>query len=288
MCIDPRPLNEALKRSDYQLPTMDEVLPKLANARIISKLDLAQAFWHCTLDEESSRYTTFATPKGRFRWLRLPFGTSVSSEEFQKRLNQALDDLDGVLCVADDILVYGKGETNEAAMSDHHSKLRALLERCNQLGIKLNRDKSLFCRTEVEFLGHLITSEGLKPDPGKIDAILKMERPSSVQEIQRLNGTVNYLARFLPQLSAVMQPLMMLTRKEQDWAWGVEQEKSFNGVKDLITQAPVLTYFDVNKPLPLQCDSSEKGLGAALMQDGRPAEHYAMLKQDILKSKRRC
>ena len=105
----------------------------------------------------------------------------MCSEEFQKRLNQALDDFDGVLCVADDILVYGKGETNEAAMSDHHSKLRALLERCNQLGIKLNRDKSLFCRTEVEFLGHLITSEGLKPDPGKIDAILKMERPSSVQ-----------------------------------------------------------------------------------------------------------
>ena len=94
VCIDPRPLTEALKRSHYQLPTMDEVLPKLANARKISKLDLAQAFWHCTLDDESSRYTTFATPKGRYRLLRLPFGTSVSSEEFHKRLNQALDDLD--------------------------------------------------------------------------------------------------------------------------------------------------------------------------------------------------
>ena len=155
-------------------------------------------------------------------------------------------------------------------MSDHHSKLRALLERCNQLGIKLNRDKSLFCRTEVEFLGHLVTSEGLKPDHSKIDAILKTERPSSGHEIQRLNVTVNYLARFLSQLSAIMQPLMMLTRKEQDWAWGVEQEKSFNDVKDLVTQTPVPTYFDVNKPLTLQCDSSEKGLGAALMQDGRP------------------
>ena len=133
---------------------------------------------------------------------------------------------------------------------------------------------------EVEFLRHLITSEGLKPDPGKIDAILKMERPSSVQEIQRLNGTVNYLARFLPQLSAVMQPLMILTIKEQDWAWGVEQEKSFNDVKDLVTQAPVLTYFDVNKPLALQCDSSEKGLGAALMQDGRPVVYASRALRD--------
>ena len=105
ICIDPRPLNVALKRSHYQLPTIDEVLPKLVNARIISKLDIEQAFWYCKLDEESSKLTTFATHKGRFRWLRLPFRTSVSSEEFQERLNQALDDIDGIVCVADDILV---------------------------------------------------------------------------------------------------------------------------------------------------------------------------------------
>ena len=217
ICIDPRPLNVALKRSHYQLPTIDEVLPKLVNARIISKLDLEQAFWHCKLDEESSKLTTFATHKGRFRWLRLPFGTSVSSEEFQKRLNQALDDIDGIVCVADDILVYGVGDTTKDAMEDHQKKLTLLLQRCTKLGIKLNKAKSILCCTEVPFLGHLITSEGLKPDPGKIDAILKMQQPTTVQEVQRLNGTVNYLAHFLPRLSSVMQPLMKLTRKEQPW-----------------------------------------------------------------------
>ena len=168
-------------------------------------MDLEQAFWHCKLGEESSKHTTFATHKGRFRWLRLPFGTSVSSEEFQKRLNQALDDIDRIVCVADDILVYGVGDTTKDAMEDHQ-KLTLLLQRCTKLGIKLNNAKSIFCCTEVLFLGHLITSEGLKPDPRKIDAILKMQQPTTVQEVPKLNGTVNYLARFLPQLSSVMQP----------------------------------------------------------------------------------
>ena len=102
------------------------------NARIISKLDLEQAFWHCKLDEESSKLTTFATHKGRFRWLRLPFGTSVSIEEFQKRLNQALDDIDGTVCVENDILIYGVSNTTKDIMEDHHKTLTLLLERCFQ------------------------------------------------------------------------------------------------------------------------------------------------------------
>ena len=133
ICIDPGPFNAPLKRSHYQLPTMDEVLPRLANARIICKLDLEQAFWHCNIDEESSRYTIFATLKGIYRRLRLPVGTSVMSEKFQKRLNQALDDLDGIHCVADDILFYGFGDTTDDAMRDLYQKLKLLLERCSRL-----------------------------------------------------------------------------------------------------------------------------------------------------------
>jgi hypothetical protein len=293
ICIDPRPLNKALERSHYQMTTIDEALPKLARAKIISKLDLEQAFWHCKLDEKSSKLTTFATPKGRYRWLRLPFGMNVSSEEFQKRLNQALDDLDGVLCVADDILVYGVGETDQQATEDHHEKMRLLLKRCKQLGIKLNKNKSIFCRTEVPFLGQLITSDGLKVDPEKVDAILKMDRPSSVTDIQRLNGMVNYLARYMPKLSAVMQPMMLLTRKDQTWVWGPEQESALNEVKTLLTQAPILAYYDVTKPLTIQCDASEKGLGAALLQDGKPIAYasralrenetrYAQIEKEML------
>ena len=280
LCIDPRPLNKALIRSHYQLPIMDEILPQLSKAKVISKLDMQQAFWHCRLDEHSSKLTTFATPRGRYRWLRLPFGLNTSSEEFQRRLTQALGDLDGILCIADDILCIGMGDTWEQAIKDHHQKLCRLLHRCKELGIRLNKDKSDFCRSEVSFLGNLVTSDGLKADPKKIEAITKLQPPTCVEEIHRFSGMVNYLARFLPRLSEVIQPITKLTRKDQTWTWGKEQDRSFTEIKKLVTQAPILMYYDVNRPLTIQCDASEKGLGAVLLQDDKPVAYASRALRD--------
>jgi hypothetical protein len=109
ICIDPQPLNEALMREHFKLPTLEVVLPSLHNAKVFTTLDVKEAFWHVRLDTESSLLTTMITPFGRYRWTRLPFGLCVSSEIFQKQLCQALEGLDGVLCVADDIVVVGKG-----------------------------------------------------------------------------------------------------------------------------------------------------------------------------------
>ena len=110
ICIDPKPLNDVLRRERYQLPVLDEILPELSKARFFSKVDLSSAFWHLPLDEESSLFITFITPFGRYKWLRLPFGLNVSSEIFQKRLFQALEGLPGVLCIADDIIIHGKDD----------------------------------------------------------------------------------------------------------------------------------------------------------------------------------
>ena len=123
ICIDPRPLNAALKRERYQLPILVDILPELGQAKVFSTVDLRSGYWHCVLDEESSLLTTFATPFGRYRWCRLPFGLSVSSEIFQKRVNQALDGLEGVLDIVDDVLIYGYGDTEEQANADHDRKL---------------------------------------------------------------------------------------------------------------------------------------------------------------------
>ncbi|KAK3742424.1 hypothetical protein QZH41_001017, partial [Actinostola sp. cb2023] len=130
VCNDPRELNKALKRETYQLPILDEILPELAQAKVFSTVDLRSGFWHCVLDEESSILTTFATPYGRYRWRRLPFGLNVSSEIFQRNVNQALEGLEGVLDITDDILIYGVGSTDDQANADHDQKLRALLQRC--------------------------------------------------------------------------------------------------------------------------------------------------------------
>ena len=241
VCIDPKPLNEALKRERYQIPVIDDLLPDLSEARVFSRVDLASAFWHLELDEESSKLTTFSTPYGRFRWLRLPFGLNVSSEIFQKRLNQELLGLEGVKCIADDILIFGANE------KDHDQNFERLLERCKEKGIKLTKDKLEFKCKEVSFHGHLLTNEGLKVDPGKVKAIMEMPRPTTPEEILRLNGMVNYLSRFLPNLSEVMKPLRDLTHKESAWCWLEIHEKAWNEVKHLIATTPVLAYYKPSK-----------------------------------------
>ena len=143
VCIDPRPLNEALKRETYQIPILDEILPELSQAKVFSTVDLGLGYWYCVLDHEFSRLTTFSTP---FR--RLPFGLSVSSEIFQKRVHQALEGMSGALDIADDILVYGVGNNEEEATADHNRNLEALLQRCSERNIALNRDKLKLKRKE--------------------------------------------------------------------------------------------------------------------------------------------
>ena len=145
----PQILNLALKRELHPLPIMDDILPELSNAKVFSKFDLTNGYWRCILDEESSYLTTFQTPWGRYRWLRLPFGLAVSSEIFQKRLIVALEGLDGVVCVADDILVYGVGDNEQQATQDHDEKLRKLMTRCSEQGIRLNNEKTEMRKNEI-------------------------------------------------------------------------------------------------------------------------------------------
>ena len=243
VCIDPKTLNAALKRERYQSLVIDELLPDLAEARLFSKVDLASAFWHLVLDDKSSLLTTFATPQGRYRWLRLPFGLCVLIEIFQKHLHQELLGLPGVKCIADDMLIYGRDD------ADHDGNLEGFMKRCQLKGIKLNRAKLDYKCKEITFHGHLLTTEGLKADPQKVRAIVEMPRPENSGDVSRLNGTVNYLSRFLPNLSDVMKPLRDLAHKDVEWCWSDIQEQAWNEVKSLIASAPVLSYYKPNEPL---------------------------------------
>ena len=293
ICIDPRPLNRALKREHHTLPTLEDVLPLLSKGRIFSKLDLRNAFWHVCLDEESSKLTTFQTPSGRYRWLRLPFGTSVSSELFQKRLEQTLEDLVGVIGVTDDIIVYGEGDNDEEAQHDHDANLIKLLERCRQAGLALNKEKAELNKTEISFLGHIISSEGLKIDPTKVEAVLQMPKPTDVEGVRRLCGFVNYLAKFLPRLADVLLPIRQLTQNNVPWTWTQTHDEAFETVKRLVSEAPVLAYFDNRETVTIQCDASQSGLGAVMTQKGRPIAYasraltdtetrYAQIEKEML------
>jgi transposase InsO family protein len=272
ICIDPQPLNEALQRQHYKLSTLDDVLPMLNNSRVFSKLDVKEAFWHVKLDYDSSMLTAMITPFGRFRWARLPFGLCVSSEVFQKKLQDAIEGLRGVICVADDLVVVGCGKNDEEADKDHELNLEALKKRCIAKNIRLNDAKSVLKQREIKFMGHSITSAGIKPDEDKVSAIRKMPPPTDVEGVRRLCGMIQYLAKFLPNLSADIEPIRALTKKDVEWKWGTEQVEALETVKQKVADAPVLAYFDTDEPLVLQVDSSKDGLGAAMLQNGQPVE----------------
>ena len=273
ICIDPQALNEALMREHYKLPTLDDILPMLNKAKVFSKVDVKNAFWHVRLDYKSSVLTTMITPFGRFRWARLPFGLKVSSEIFQKKLTEALSGLNGTFTIADDITVAGCGPTKAEALKDNDSKLQTLYERCKESNIILNEDKKEIGKSEINFHGHRFTESGIKPDNSKVEAIQKMPAPTDVSGVKRICGMVQYMARFLPNLANDLGPLRALTRKDVEWNWSKACDRAFDTVKKKLTETPVLAYFDSSKEVKLQVDSSQDGVGAVLLQDGRPVEY---------------
>ncbi|XP_032237818.1 uncharacterized protein K02A2.6-like [Nematostella vectensis] len=273
LCIDPKDLNKALKRSHYPMPTIEDILPELAKAKVFSVADAKNGFWQVKLDEDSSFLTTFWTPFGRYRWLRMPFGIATAPEEYQRRQPEVLEGLQGIYVVADDILITGQGETEEEALRDHDSNLVALLERARQVNLKLNPKKLKLRLPEVPYTGHLLTPGGVKRDPEKVRAVQEMPRPDGkskaekIKAVQRFLGFVNYLAKFVPHLADESEQLRRLTDKEAEWAWEQHHQDAFDRIKNLVANHPVLRYYDVSKPVTIQCDSSETGLGAALLQD---------------------
>ena len=155
LCINSRPLNNALKRSEYPIPTADNLLTEICNAKVFTLADIKCAFFHVPLDKESSLLTTFNIPLGRMKWNRMPFGLNFAPEESQKRTDENLECFEGVKVIADDILIWGDGDTTKEATANPDKRLLALLVRCQQKNIKLNKEKfqlsKLNCRTWAWF-----------------------------------------------------------------------------------------------------------------------------------------
>ena len=287
ICLDPHELNKVLLREHYTLPILDDVLHEMRQSRVFSKADLSSGFWHVQLDTESSYMTTFQTCFGRYRWLRLPFGLNVSSEIFQKKILDAFDDLAGVVCIADDVLIHGRDK------EEHDKHLDGFLRRCKKLGVKLNAEKMETAVDAVTFMGHRISASGLGIDPEKVTAITGIAKPTNVEELRRFIGMINYIAKFVPNLATVMQPLHNLLKKDTEFMWSDTQDKAFNKIKDLVTSATVLNLYDPDKELVIENDASEYGLGSVMLQDAKPIayssralseteQRYAQIEKEML------
>ena len=264
LCLDPKDLNKAIKRNKWYSRIIDDILPELAKSKYKTLKDATSGYWHIVLDLTSSLLTTFNTPWGKFRWLRLPFGLKIASNVFQERLDRVLRLLKGVHGIADDILTHRETEIQ------HDGRLLTLLETARMNNLSLNPDKIQFKSTDCKFFGHRLTPEGLKPDPEKVKAIVQMKALQSIQNLQSFNGMVNYLKRFSPVLTELSEPLRRLQKHNTVWAWESEQQEAFEKIKTALTTLPVLTYFDKNKKHIIQTNASKTGLGAVLLQEGQP------------------
>ena len=276
ICLDPsNTINKAIRVPKHPIPRFEEILPQLNGAKCFSVADAMSGFTNILLDHESSLATTFHTPFGSYRWLRLPYGVSSGPEEHQARQQEVLAGFKGICNIADDVLIYGCGQTKEEAEKDHDSNLYNFLLRMQQVKLKLNPIKWRFKTQKVIFMGFQLSLEGVSPAPSMVEAIVNMPRPADPHAVQLYLGMLNFLARFCPKLSDVVKPLRELTHKDVTFQWRDSHDKTFVDSKELIAHAPVLCYFNPQLPITIQVDASGVGVGGALLQNDQPVAFYS-------------
>ena len=265
MCADFKVhINRCIATDAYPIPAMETIFAGLSHAKFFAKIDLKEAYWQIPLDANSRELCTINTSKGLFQMTRLPKGMKNSSAIFQRVMEQILKGIQGLIIYQDDILLH-------APSSDALAKrLSALFRRLQEKGITVNHDKSVLNTTEVKFLGHVLSSEGIRPDPDIANKIQSFQPPSSRSELESFLGLVNFFGRMIPNFASVVQPLHSLRRKDVEFKWSQEHQSAFDELLRIMSTPPLLHSYELDQPATLTTDASEKSIGGILTQNGKP------------------
>ena len=265
LCLFWVTVNQAARTESYPLPRIDDLFASLNGGKTFTTLDLAHAYQQILLDEESRKLVVINTHKGLFRYNRLPFGVASAPAIFQRTIEGILRGIPHVCVYLDDILVTGNTD------DEHLRTLEEVLGRLEAAGLRLKRNKCAFMLPSVEYLGHTISADGLRPSQKKVRAIMQAPKPHNVSQLRAFLGLVNYYGKFLPQLSSTLAPLYRLLEKRNKWNWGPAQDRAFQAAKSQLTSSCLLVRYDPQKEIVLSYDASPYGLGAVLshrMEDG--------------------
>ena len=261
LCGDYTRLNNSVKRPIFPVSKIDVSLANIKGAKIFSKLDANAGYHQIKLDKESQPLTTFLTPFGRYMYVRLPFGINCSGNYFSKKFYELFSDLPNIILHIDDLLIHASSQ------EEHDKTLDVVLERLQNEGVTLNKNKCSFSVREVEFLGHLISENGINILPRHVEAITEAPTPSDKNMLLKFLGVITFVGKFIPNKSQVLEPLNLLLKDDIAYVWLELQKRAFEQIKKLVKQAPSLAHFDYNKIIIVQADASSYGLGAALMQE---------------------
>ena len=271
-CIDYRRLNAITKKDVYPLPRIEDILDTIGRAQYFTKLDLAAGYWQIQMDSDSSEKTAFTTHCGLFEFNRMPFGLCNAPSTFQRLMQTVLAGLVWKSCFVyiDDILVCSR------TLEEHIEHLGAVLQRLRDANLKLKMKKCYFLSGLIQFLGYIISREGISPDPEKTAKVSNYPVPTDVTKLRQFIGLASYYRRFIKNFAKISAPLHALTKKGVLFEWTTACQQAFDQLKHLLCTAPVLAYpqFGPGHQFVLETDASLAGLGVVLSQrDGKGLLH---------------
>ena len=279
--MDYRKVNDVTRKDAYPIPRVDDTLDTLAGSTWFTTLDLKNGYWQVEVAAEHQDKTAFCTPEGLYEFNVMPFGLCNAPATFQQLINSVLAGLQWTSCLVyiDDIIVVG------SSFDQHLSNLQQVLERLKQAGLKIHPTKCQFLQRDVAFLGHIISPNGIAPDPAKTCKVEQWPIPSSRVEVQQFLGLADYYQRFVENFAPHARPLHQLTEKISTFKWTVECQAAFDHLKKCLTTAPTLNW---SQPFTIDTDASDTGIGAVLSQvDNEGVEHVFVYACRVLtKSKR--
>ena len=267
---DYRKLNAQLNRKPWPIPHVMDLIQDIGHYTYAMALDLSMGYYHCKLSKECSDLTTFMLDIGCFKYLRMPMGMNTSSDEFQKMMTQLFSDYSFVHTFMDDILI-----TSDGSYEDHLKKVTQALERLETKNLQVNMRKSFWAVKTVEYLGFILTPDGVKPQPKKVDKMLAIEAPKNRRQLRHFIGLVNFYRYMWKRRSHLLEPLTRLTSTKGQFKWTEEQQKAFDELKKIVARETMLYFPDYSKPFDLYTDASDLQLGAVVMQDGHPIAFFS-------------
>lgn len=265
--IDYRKLNDVTIDDKFPIPNLEDIFEKLGNANYFTTLDLAKGFHQIEVDPKDRQKTAFSTSTGHYEFLRMPFGLKNAPSTFQRLMNQVLKDYINKICIVymDDILIFS------TSLKEHIDSIQKIFAALSKVNLKIQIDKCSFLKHETEFLGHIVTDKGLKPNPKKIESILKIQLPKTQKEIKSFLGVSGYYRKFIKDYAKIAYPLTKCLKKGAKInSLDKNYQESFNKLKTLLTTDPILKYPDFDKHFTLTTDASNVALGAVLSQNDHP------------------